>query len=55
MSALDVLLPQLPRCPRACRVSTLGDFVLEATRRAKLQIAPPPIIDLPVLYGPGIS
>lgn len=36
-------------------VSTLGDVVLEALRRAKLQIATPPIVDLPVLYGPNIS
>lgn len=36
-------------------VRTLGDVVLEATRRAKLQLATPPIVDLPVLYGPGIS
>jgi hypothetical protein len=36
-------------------VKTLGDVVLEATRRAKLQIATPPIVDLPMLYSRNIS
>ena len=36
-------------------VSTLGDVVVEANRRAKLQIATPPVVDLPLLYGAAIS
>lgn len=36
-------------------VHTMGDIVVEANRRAKLQIATPPVVDLPALYGPSIS
>lgn len=36
-------------------IQTLGDIAVEALRRAKLQVATPPIVDLPVLFGPDIS
>jgi hypothetical protein len=36
-------------------ISTLGTIVREALRRARGQVITPPIMDLPVLYGPSIS
>lgn len=36
-------------------ISTLGDVVREALRRARGQVITPPIMDLPVLFGPAIS
>ena len=36
-------------------ISTLGTIVREALRRARGQVITPPVMDLPVLFGPGIS
>lgn len=36
-------------------VKMLGDVATEVLRRAKWQVATPPVVDLPVLYGPSIS
>jgi hypothetical protein len=36
-------------------VTTLGDVVVEALRRAKGQVVTPPVVDLPLLYGSSIS
>ena len=36
-------------------VSTLGDVVKEALRRAEDQTATPPVVDLPVLFGPSVA
>lgn len=36
-------------------VKTLGDVVREAAKRAKNQVLTPPVVDLPLLYGPAVS